>query len=387
MKIKNLSKVAKRILEIIANKEKIVIYGDADLDGISSVVILKQVFESFDSDYRKKLCRVYFSDRENEGYGATQSLIRFCTRVKPATLFLLDCGISSFKEIETLEKMKIQVIIVDHHKPLDKLPKASIIIDPKQKGDKYSFKELSAAGLAYKLAKETFRIAKQDWQPESYLELAALATLADQMSRLEDNQKIIRDGLLALPYSKRLGLKILMKMTDFHNEDENELFQKIIAPLNSSERVGHLTKSYLVLTGKRQAKVRLLIKDLLKKNLEKKELINKIFSEANSRVDAKHNNEPLIFEADSSWPVISLGVVASRLLQEYKKPVFLFKIVGKESVCSARLPKGVDGVEAMAACKDLLITYGGHPPACGCRLYTKNLNFLKECLIKYFRNQ
>jgi single-stranded-DNA-specific exonuclease len=388
MEIKNLDKVAQRIIKATKNKEKILVYGDADLDGIASVVILKEILEILNPDYNKKeFCYIYFSDREREGYGITESLIDFCSETKPDLIFALDCGISNFNQVDKLRKMGIEVVIIDHHKILERLPKANLIIDPKQKGDKYPFKDLSTAGLVYYLAKAVFLKAQKKWSPDAFLELASIATLADQMPLKEDNQKIVREGLLALPYTKREGLRILMELTDFQNQDSTEIFQKIIAPLNSSERVGHLTKTYLVLSETSKEKVRALVKDLIARSLEKREKINQILLEVQEKIEkTSDKSSPVIFEADSSWPIVIIGIVASKIAQQYKKPTFLFKITGEESVGSARLPKGLDGVEAMASCKDLLITYGGHSPACGCRLKTKNLEKFRDCLVKYFKS-
>ena len=137
MEIKNLKRAAGRIKRAIKNKEKIILYGDADLDGAASVIILKESIKNLGG----KVARVYFPDREKEGYGLNQKALNLLKKEAPALLILLDCGISNFKEIKLAKKLSLKVIIIDHHEVLEKLPEAEIIIDPKQPGDKYSFKE------------------------------------------------------------------------------------------------------------------------------------------------------------------------------------------------------------------------------------------------------
>lgn len=179
MEIKNLGKAAKRISEAIENKEKIILYGDADLDGVSSVIILKESVQTLGG----KVAAVYFPDRETEGYGISQTGLLFLKKYSPALLVAIDCGIGNFKETKLAKKLGFKVIIVDHHEILDKLPEAEIIVDPKQKGDRYPFKKLAATGLAFKLAQLLFKNKMTAGLKRNFLELVALATIADMMPR------------------------------------------------------------------------------------------------------------------------------------------------------------------------------------------------------------
>lgn len=148
MEIKNLKEVARRILKAIKNKEKIVLYGDADLDGMTAVIILADTIKNLGG----KVAAIYFPDRELEGYGITEKGLDYLKENAPALLVTLDCGIGNFKEAELAKKLRFEVIIIDHHQVLDALPKAEIIVDPNQKGDKYSFKGLATVGISFKLS-------------------------------------------------------------------------------------------------------------------------------------------------------------------------------------------------------------------------------------------
>ena len=206
MELKNLKEAAERILKAIGKKEKIIIYGDADLDGVSSVIILKETIQSlsFSPDSEPE---VYFPDRESEGYGLSKTGLEYSKRFSPALLITLDCGISNFKEIKLAKKYGFEVIVVDHHEILDKLPETEIIVDPKQKEDGYPFKELAAAGIAFKLSEALLQDKMTRELRKSFLELTAMATLADMMPQTDDNKIFIEEGLSYLESSWRPGIK------------------------------------------------------------------------------------------------------------------------------------------------------------------------------------
>ena len=383
---KGTKKIAKRIIQAAKNKERVIIFGDTDLDGIASTIILKELFEILNPLYEEgEDIRVYFPDREEEGYGISQLAFDFFADAPPALFFTVDCGITNFKEIEKAKKLGFETIIIDHHQELGRLPKADLIVDPKQKGETYPFTDFAAAGLVYKVAEATLdqlkypKIAK-----EKLIELAALATLSDQMPLKEDNRAIVDQGMNALLTTQRPGLLALIEIGEADVQIDNDVFQKIIAPLNSSRLRNHVAESYLLLVEKSAKRAKSLAQKLIRQTKEKKALILDSVEELRQKFDKEKTEELIIFEVNKYWPVPTLGVIASKLLHSYPKPIFLFKKKLKESAGSVRLPKEFDGVDALTSCKKLLITYGGHAPACGCRLKNENLPKLKKCLEKYF---
>ena len=217
MEIKNLDKVAERIKRAIRKREKIVLFGDADPDGISSVIILKESTKNLGGE----VSTIYFPNREIEGYGLNEDALKFLQKEAPALLFLLDCGIGNFNEIEKAKEMNFEVIVIDHHEILGKLPKASIIVDPKQEGDNYPFKALATAGILYKLSEILLAKSASQALRESFLELVAIATLADMMPKEEDNKIFIEKGLRALENTFRPGLRVFLE-----NEKEDKQFFK-----------------------------------------------------------------------------------------------------------------------------------------------------------------
>ncbi len=383
---KGIKEVAKRVLKAAENKEKVIIFGDADLDGIASVVILQELFELLNPLYvQNNNLKVYFPDREEEGYGISLRALDFFANEPPALFFAVDCGISDFEAVKKAKKMGFEVIIIDHHQILGKLPKADIIVDPKQKDETYPFKEFAAAGLLYKLAQATLAQTKHPQVvQEKLLELAALATLSDQMPLKEDNREIVDKGMNALLTTQRQGLLALIDLGEADIQTDIDVFQKIIAPLNSSRLDKHIAQSFFLLTETSTRKAKLLAQRLIKQGQEKRNIIRLALEETVEEIEKQKHEPMIIFKASKLWKAAASGALASKLLQRYKKPVFICKKGDTKSICSVRVPKEFDGVAAMTHCKKLLEVYGGHAPACGCRLKNENLLKFKKCLEKYF---
>jgi len=376
-------KLRKKIIKAACDKKRIIVYADADLDGVAAAVIFKETIEILNPKYKKSDLKIYFPDRENDGYGITLTALEYLKKYAPAEFFALDCGISNIKEVGVANKLGFSVGIMDHHQILGgKLPKADAIVDLYRKGEIYPFKHFSTAGLVYKIVKPILNESGLKWEPERFLELVALATIADMMPLESENKDLVDQGLAAFKYTKRYGLKALREITKVIDDDPMELGQKIIAPLNSSSRIGILTETYVLFTTGSFREARMTAYNLIAEHKEKKRKTQEILEEVEIKIAGK--DSPIIFEGGRNWPSVIIGVVASKICNRYKKPTFLFKFGKEESVGSCRPPKGYDGVKAMASCKKLFITYGGHALACGCRIKNKNFEKIRAALEKYF---
>lgn len=386
--IKNLDKTAKRILKAVERNEKIIIYGDSDMDGTASVIILQEAVKNLGG----KNTQIYFPDRENEGYGISEKALENLKKFLPCILISLDLGIGNWKEVKIARKMGFEIIIIDHHEILEKLPKANIVVDPKQKGDKYPFKQLATAGLVFKLAELLFENSPRAFlrgkMPEAmrknFLELSAMATIADMMPKQEDNAIIISEGLNFLKTSWRPGIKILFGLEEFRDLDLTQKVYKVNSLLNIRDVENNLPASFRILTAQNEEEAEILAEKLRKKGAERKEMIQKILNEIEARI--VNSGELIIFEGNekSAWDIALLGVIASLLAHKFKKPAFLFAKGEKESMASIRAPSGFNVVEAMKGFSKKLITYGGHPQAAGFRIKNENLEDFKNYLIKYF---
>lgn len=399
MVIKNLVKTSKRIKKAIGNKEKIILYGDADLDGVSSVIILKETIQNLAAVYpqtkRSYGVEVYFPNREIEGYGINESALNFLKKFAPALLITLDCGIGNFKEVKMAKKLGFEVIIIDHHQILDRLPEAEIVVDPHQKGDKYPFKGLATAGIVFKLSQILLKEKLTENLKRNFLELVALSTIADMMPQEDENKIFIEEGLASLENSWRPGLRAFFKINEIQPRSrENSLSllgknyetikmvsQKIISALNAVEVKNHLNEAYLLLTSTSLEKAKTIIRDLLKKVYQKQTRIREITNEVEEKI-LKKIDSPIIFEGDFNWPLTLVGPVASKICNLYKKPTFIFRKQETESRGAVRTLSGINSVEIMKKCSKYLITYGGHPQAAGFTIKNKNLKKFKDCLIK-----
>lgn len=385
MEIKNLKKVANRILKAIKKKERIIIYGDADLDGVTSVIILKECIANLGGN----VAEIYFPDREIEGYGINEKALFYLQKHSPALLLALDCGIGNFKEAKIAKKLGFELVIIDHHEVLDKLPQASLIVDPKQKGDKYPFKQFATVGIIFRLASHLLKKKMTENLRKDFLELVSMATIADMMPRVDDNEEMIIEGLSSLRDSWRPGIQALFELEPFESLTLIEQVNKINSLLNIRDIEKGFPAAFRLLTAFDKKEAEKLAKRLFEKGIEKRRRIKEITLEIEERVSEK-KEEPIIFEGSSDWELIFLGVVASILSKKYQKPVFLFKKEkdeshGKVLSGSIRAPAGHNLVNAMKTCSELLITYGGHPQAAGFRIKNENLEEFKECLIKYFK--
>ncbi len=384
MPIKNLKKAALRIKRAIKNNEKIILYGDSDLDGASATVITKESIESLGG----RVDAVYFPDRNKERHGLNEQAVNNLKSKAPALLILLDCGIGNFQEIKLARKLGFEIIIIDHHIILGKLPTAHIIVDPKQPGDRYRFKELAAGGLALKLVFELLGENSSIIKERNFFEIAALATIADMMIQTDDNQDIIEKGLQGLKTPTRPSLKIFFELDkSLKSAPPREVAQKIVAILNSGDAKNHINAIYSLLVSDSKKTITSLAKSLIKQKIQRQKRVKEITNEV-ERLVIKNIKDPIIFESKNKWQYSLLGSVASRICGKYKKPTFLVqKDFNKKEGLGAgavRMPKGVDAVKAMTSCKKLLKTFGGHPAAAGFSIEVGNLEKFKVCLAKYF---
>lgn len=380
VEIKNLKKTANRILKAIKSKEKIVIYGDADLDGVTSVIILKECIKNLGG----KIAAVYFPDREKQGYGVNEEALFYLKKYTPTLLLVLDCGIGNFKEMKMAKKMGFEVLIIEHHEILEKLPEAAIIVDPKQKGDKYPFKQLATVGIIFRLAKLLLKKQMSDGLKKDFLELAALATIADMMPRIDENAEIIEGGLDSLRSSWRPGIQTLFNLEQFKSLTLIQQVYKINSLLNIRDVKNRLPAAFRLLTVSSKKEAERLAEKLLEKGIQKRKRIKEITAEVEEKIFGKET-DPIIFEGGSGWGLILLGVVAAIISQKYQRPTFLYRKEKDESQGSIRAPSGFNAVEAMKSCSKCLTTYGGHPQAAGFGIKNENLEEFKKCLMEYFK--
>lgn len=377
MEIKNLKKAANRILKAIKKRERIVLYGDADLDGAASVIILKESIQILGGE----VAAVYFPDCEIEGYGISKTGLDCLRKFAPALFVVVDCGIGNFKETNLAKKLGFEIIIIDHHQVLGKLPNASIIVNPKQKGDKYPFKELATTGIVFKLSELLLGNQMRDSLRKNFLELTALATIADMMPNEQENKMFIEQGMASIKNSWRLGIQAFLKMEPFKGiSNLSQKISKLVSILNIRDLQKGIPASFRLLTSLVEEESQNAIKKLLRKSEIKKTKISNATKEIEWQISKEI--EPIIFMGSTKWEIGFIGALASIMCNKYKKPTFIFKKGVEESRGAVRALLGVNSVCLMEKCSKYLLVFGGHPRASGFRIKNKNLEKFKKCLIE-----
>lgn len=376
----NLKKAALRIRKAVKAKERIILYGDSDLDGVCSVIILQEALLSLGGN----ICALYFPDREQEGYGITKTALERLQRYAPAFLISMDLGITNFQEIREARAMGFRVVVIDHHEALGSLPQANVIIDPKAPGETYPFHEFAACGLTLRLAMTLLGKEASLALVSGLKELAALGTIADMMPRKEDNVQIIEQGLATIQQSWRPGIRAFERFEEFKRIKSIEMrIGQMIGLLNVRDVDNGIPASYRVLSSHSEEEAADLLAVLQEKHKIRKDNI-RLYAERIRSSLARLPRPPVIFYGDESFDYILLGSVASILSKEYGAPAFIYKKGESESIGSVRAPSGYNTVEAMKKCASLLITYGGHAQASGFRLRNENLEKFRDCLVEYF---
>lgn len=370
--ILNMPRAVSRILRAIKNKEKILVFADYDADGVCAAVIFHDFFRKIGFENFK----IYLPDRHQDGYGLTFEAVQRFIDDKIDLIITLDCGITDFKEIKKAKKAGIDVIVIDHHLPPEKLPPAFTIVDPHQKGEKYPFLDFCGAGLAFKtvaalIKKGNFNLGAgfEKW----LLDLAALATIADMSSLLKENRILVRFGLLVLQKTKRLGLKALFRILRLEpaylGEDDVSF---LIAPrINIASRMGNADESFNLLTTDSFSEAQGLAEKLEKQTKERKAIVEGILKAIDKRLAEKESLPEVIVMGDDQWPPGVLGLTCNKAMEKYERPVFLWgKGESKERKGSVRgelRGKGeVNLVELMRAMPaEMFSNFGGHAAAAG----------------------
>ena len=381
MKIKNIEKLAERIKEAIKNGEQIIIYGDSDLDGISSMIILKETIDNIKSIPNL----LAFSPDRNEGHGLNKQALDFIkTKASSGLIITLDCGITNFEEIKEAKNSGFSVLIVDHHKTLGKVPEdAEIVVDPKQEGDNFPFKEYANVGITFKLAEEILGDNFSPMLKKSFLELVALGTISDMMIEEDENTSFIEEGLKGIEISQRPAIRAIFSILDPMNfTSKRDMISKVNSALNSAVINDYIPKTYLFLMESDFDKAVLIAEELMEESNKKQREVSSLTEELIDKISKEDKN--LIFEGSYFWKGEYLGAIASRLCNYFDKPVFLYKKGEETSRGTVRVPKGVDAVKAMEECKEHLMMFGGHPAAAGFTIDNKNLDLFESCLKKYF---
>lgn len=372
MLMKDMDKAVHRLVLAIQNQESILIYGDYDVDGTTSVALFYSFIKSFYSNVR-----FYIPDRYKEGYGISEKGVRYAAENNFKLLISLDCGIKALDKIELANDLGVDCIICDHHTPGDTLPPAIAVLDPKRKDCFYPYKELSGCGVGFKLVQAFIEFTgRSQANLYAYLDLVAVSIASDIVPITGENRILAYYGLERLNNNPRPGIKALLLKGKVEKDiNITDIVFKIGPRINASGRLEHAKASVeLLISGSLDEAIRRaeLVEDV---NAARKNFDENITREALEMIENQELNgaskSTVLFKED--WHKGVIGIVASRCIEKYYRPTIILTESNNKATGSARSVFDFDIYEAIEACSELLEQFGGHKYAAGLTLSVENV--------------
>lgn len=362
----DMEKAVDRIEKAIKNNEKICIYGDYDADGIASTTLLKRFFRD-----RGIEVGAYIPNRLLEGYGLNYEAIDKIVKEKYDLMITVDTGITAVEDIEYAKSFGIDVIVTDHHEPMETIPDCIAVIDCKRADSTYKFRELCGCGVAFKLTLALCkRLNLNENEALKYLDITAIGTISDIVPLVDENRVIAKLGIMLLRQTKNVGLKALIEIVRFKDINSAAIAFGISPRINACGRMGHQEVALDLMLTDDPIEARELAKKLDSFNRERQAVEKKIFEEAD-RMALKEADRSTIVLAHKNWHKGVIGIVSSKLTDKYFKPSILMDVEGKEAKGSGRSIPGFDLHEALSKCSKYIKQYGGHSMAIGLSLESK----------------
>ncbi|MCM8787010.1 MAG: single-stranded-DNA-specific exonuclease RecJ [Candidatus Omnitrophica bacterium] len=366
----DISKAVERIRDAIKNDEKILVIGDYDVDGVTSVAIFYEFAKKFPKNFS-----FYIPHRIDEGYGLQKKFIEQAKKYGQTLIIAFDCGTNSFFETELAKKYKIDVIVFDHHQPKENLNNQFAFINPKRKDASYPFSDLSSAAISFKLLQ--LLTGKTCY---FQLDLVALSLVCDVVPLIGENRVLLKEGIKLLKNSQRTAIKALCDISKLKQENiDTYHIGYILGPrINASGRIACAKEALDFFLTEDQKKAFDIANKLQDYNQLRRDIETKIFREAQEKIEREMGGDYAIVVYDDGWHPGVLGIVASRLVEKYYKPSFVFSFDERIGRGSARSIHGLHLIEALDRCASLLQLYGGHKKAAGMQILKSDIGAFKE---------
>lgn len=402
----DMKKAVERLLKAYEMQENITIYGDYDIDGITATTLLFDAFKKFGY----KNVNYFIPSRFVDGYGLTEDAIDNISLQKTTLIVTVDCGSLSHKEIERAKELGVDVIVTDHHNVSEIQPAAVAVVNPKRllskypkeytrfvlnknskmKGKIYPFLDLAGVGVAFKLVQALQTVLKglPDGQEKWLLDLVALGTVCDVVNITDENRINVFWGLRVLAKTRRVGLRALMKVSGIDNTQlsSRTLGFSLGPRMNAAGRLETAKYSIQLLLSSDPREAMRLAEKLDVLNTSRKAAQNDIFRQALEQAKT-HNQDPVLVLSSPSWNHGIVGIVASKLMEALKKPVFVLQEMGEESKGSARSFGDFSAADSIRSCEKIILKGGGHKYAAGVTLLTKNIPLFRRVINKYYHEQ
>ena len=363
--MKDMNILVDRVLISRDNKEKIMIYGDYDVDGVTSITVLYSFLKEIgiDVDY-------YLPDRMEEGYGLNKDALKRIKEKGYSLVITVDCGISAVEELDYAKEIGLEVCITDHHECGEKLPDAYAVVNPKREDCIYPYKMLAGVGVAFKVITAiSIKLGLDKASYLKYLDIVAVGTIADIVPLLDENRIIAKIGIERIKVTKNEGLKALIRVAGIKNLDSTSISFGIAPRINASGRMADAKVAVKLLLSTNSMEANALAELLDSQNKERQMVEKKILQEVVDKIEKEklYERKSLVV-AGKGWHQGVIGIVASKVAEKYLKPVILITYEDSVAKGSGRTPYGISLYEALEKCKDVLIQFGGHELAAGVTL-------------------
>ena len=364
-----------RIIKSINNKEKVIIYGDYDVDGITSITVLKSFLEDrgMNVDY-------YIPNRLEEGYGLNIPAVEKISNQKYDLMITVDCGISAVKEIEYANSLGIETIVTDHHEVGEELPNALAVVDAKRKDNEYPCRDLAGVGVVFKLIQALgMRLNIEEKEYLKFLDIVCVGTISDIVPLVDENRVITKLGLLLVKQTKNMGLKSLLISSGYKNIDSNTISFGVAPRINACGRMGHADEALKLFLAKDVYEVNRLTQLLNDYNKIRQEKEKSIYEEAIKQIEEKQLfNKNAIIVGGENWHHGVIGIVSSKITDLYFKPSILLCYEDDLAKGSGRSIPGFNLHDALMKCQDSIERFGGHAMAIGITIKKENFEKFSE---------
>jgi len=372
--MKDMQKAADRLASAIRKSEKVLVYGDYDVDGTTATSIMYTYLKDFGIDVE-----YYIPHRFKEGYGISEEGIEYAASIGAHLIVTVDCGITAVDEALQAKKRGIDMIICDHHNAGPEIPEALAVLDPKQPDCSYPFDGLSGAGVGFKLVQATNQVlGLPEEKCHRFLDLLAISIASDIVPIVDENRILMREGLNILNNSPRLGLKALMEEVKLNKSrvTTSEIVFTIGPRINAAGRMGDAMTAVELLIADNDHDAIEKARELESINVRRRAVDNETMEQAVQMVDQHYSLEKLssLVLHHPEWHLGVIGIVASRLVDKYYRPAIMLSTVDGLVKGSARSIKGFNVYNALRECEDILMQFGGHEFAAGLTLEEKHLD-------------
>ena len=380
----DMDRAAERVQQALTNGERIAVFGDYDVDGITATCILVDYLRSRGADVLH-----YIPRRIEDGYGLSCDAIEGLHRQGARLLITVDCGITGVEEVDFANSLGMDVVITDHHECKEVLPAAAAVVDPHRPDCPYPFKHLAGCGVALKLALALGGPDREEALFSRYCTLAAVGTVADVMQMSGENRTIVSRGLAAIEHSDFIGLHALLKEAGLSGREITSVqIGFVLAPrINAAGRMGAADKAAELLLCSDPAEAERMARELCALNRERQNVEQTIYSQAEEMIARlpDRDRSALVLES-SRWHQGVVGIVASRLSEKYSRPSFMIHLNGATGKGSCRSWGGFNLFAALESCKDLLLGFGGHELAAGFTIKEENIPAFRARMNEYARS-